>query len=91
MDIICISHITSYSDRNVHTIFHSYSSSVSDWFIVDVLQGVVMVGVLLALTPLLNRCADKEGWGTIYYPLLIRPWGVSIWGSAYHLGESVQG
>ena len=32
VDIICIGHITSYLDRNVHPIFHIYSSSVIDCF-----------------------------------------------------------
>ena len=30
MDIICIGHITSYLAHNVYTIFHIYSSSISE-------------------------------------------------------------
>ena len=32
MDIICIGRITSYIAHNVRTIFHVYSSCVSDWY-----------------------------------------------------------
>ena len=39
VDIICIGRITSYLARNVHPIFHIYSSSVSDWCKLELLEG----------------------------------------------------